>query len=96
VRDDALLPLRSVMATGGFGGPLATGTPPMVAMGLGEAPPVVGLVQKCSGGLSDGSSKANAVALFLVEKTITREGGGYIGKTLGVWRVGSLTDSILT
>jgi hypothetical protein len=73
VRDGALLPLSSATATGRSGGPLAMGTP-TTTVGLRKGPPVVGLVRRASGGLSDGGSKANAMARFLFHKTITRGG----------------------
>jgi hypothetical protein len=70
VRDGALLPLSSATATGRSGGPLAMGTP-TTTVGLRKSPPVVSLVRHASGGLSDGGSKANAMARFLFHKTIT-------------------------
>jgi hypothetical protein len=77
VLDDVLLLSSLVMASSGSGGPLATGTPPVVAVGLREAPLVVGLVRQASGGLGDDGSKAKAAARFLVGNTIV--GAVYIG-----------------
>jgi hypothetical protein len=52
------------MDIGGSGGPLATGTPPTVAVDLGEAPPIVGLAQQASVGLGDGGSEGKGSDSF--------------------------------
>jgi hypothetical protein len=83
VRDGALLPSSSAMATGGSSGPLATGTPPSMAVGLGEVPLVVGLAWQPSGGLDNGDSEEKAAACLSVDKMIAGGGGElYWGKHL--------------
>jgi hypothetical protein len=80
VRDGALLLSSSAMATGGSSGPLATGTPPSMAVGLGEVPLVVGLAWQPSGGLDNGDSEEKAAACLSVDKMIAGGGGRSIGE----------------
>jgi hypothetical protein len=47
-------------------GALAPGNLPMVAVDLGEAPPVIVLAWQALGGLGNGGSKARAAAWFFV------------------------------
>jgi hypothetical protein len=82
VRDGALLRSSSAMATGGSSGPLATGTPPSMAVGLGEVPLVVGLAWQPSGGLDNGDSEEKAAACLSVDKMIAGGGELYWGKHL--------------
>jgi hypothetical protein len=83
----------SVMTGVSFGGALAPGNLPTVAVDLGEPPLVVILVRQALGGLDDDGSKARVAAQFLVDKTIVGE-GVYIGENTQRDKEGLQTESI--